>query len=74
MVNKMITVPHELYLKLSRESNASGLIQQLLIKHYQNNDAGVIDEVKEKMREEQRQVEVKEMIADRLSKEEFIKV
>lgn len=49
----MITVPYELYLKLKEEHNASGLIQELLMKHYNKHKdpKKIIEEVKQKMKE-----------------------
>ena len=36
-VQKMISIPYELNEKLKKEENASGLITELLEKHYKTN-------------------------------------
>ena len=43
MVNKMISIPHELNEKLKSETNASGLIAKLLIEHYKFSSENVKD-------------------------------
>lgn len=55
MPNRMITLPDKLYYQLKKEQNASGLIQNLLIKHYNSltpkNPEEIIKQVKQKMKE-----------------------
>ena len=48
-VNKLITIDYEIMLKLQKESNASGLINSMLIKHYKDvnkTEEEIIEEVK----------------------------
>lgn len=38
MVNKMITLPYDMFLKLKEETNASALIYKLLTSHYRTSE------------------------------------
>lgn len=38
MVNKTISLSHEMWYKLKDEGNASGLIDRLLVQHYDRQD------------------------------------
>jgi hypothetical protein len=42
MKNKTISLPDELVERLKSEDNASSLITQLLMRHYENNDVDVL--------------------------------
>ena len=53
--NRMITLDHEVNTLLSREDNASGLINELLFKHYKHStmsEQEIVQEVKDKIRDE----------------------
>jgi arginine deiminase len=61
MVNKMISLPIDLYDKLREEHNASQLVQNLLIEHY-NKEGNPADKLKEVNKE----IEIKIKEADEL--------
>lgn len=56
MAQRYISLSHELNEKLKEVENASGLIQELLNKHFGDNrsDKEIIDEVKEKISDKER--------------------
>lgn len=57
MVNKMISLPEEVYFKLKEENNASGLITNLLIDHYNKTNIELMNrEQLEKFIEDQKKL------------------
>jgi len=64
MVNKTISIEWELNERLKKEDNASGLISELLYKHYRINEKSeeeIIEEVKEKQKQEERKKKIQKL-------------
>lgn len=67
MAIKVISIPDDLKIKLDRENNASGLIQNLLYEHYKDpqenkTEAQIIKEVKTKIEEKKEEETRKEQL------------
>ncbi len=62
MINKTISIPYEIHLKLKEEDNASGLITSLLVDYYRFNRVdldtirGEIDQIKHKKRQYSKEI------------------
>ena len=69
---KLFTIDLEIVQKLQKESNASGLVNELLIRHYSKHTLSedeVIEDVKKKINAKEKQAETDRMIKERLAAE-----
>ncbi len=69
--NKVICLDTDIVDKLRKEINASGLINMLLIEHYNffKSEKGIIDDVKAKIKAKKHENKVKKLIKAQLRRE-----
>lgn len=70
-IQKLITIDIEVMAKLKAEPNSSELINDLLLKHYKEfkNEKEIIEDVKEKIKAKEHEVNVQKMVDEQLERE-----